>query len=78
MKESLIDASAVKHMTETAGWHELERELELMIADLKDMLVESAQDDERIRGRIEALRTVLQWPAVVEAEAQSRALEQVE
>lgn len=64
---SEINATAVKRMYESVGWAELERELKLMIEDLRDMLEDS--DDDLARGRISALRTILAWPeAVIESE----------
>ena len=62
---SEINAAAVKHMSETFGWSEFEKELNLMIEDLRSLLEQSNEDDERNRGRIDAFRTILAWPETV-------------
>lgn len=67
--DSEINALAVKRMAETEGWRIMVREGLLMIEDLKDMLVESDEDADKHRGRIEGLRTLLEWPTMVEESA---------
>lgn len=73
-RESLIDAAAVKRMIETSGWQEFVREMNLMIDDLKELLIESDENAEKNRGRIDAIRTILAWPLVVEEEAKMHQL----
>jgi len=57
-----INVFAVKRMVETDGWKEFVGQTKLMIEDLRDMLEHGNEDDERIRGRIDAIRTLIAWP----------------
>lgn len=71
-KLSVVDITAVKRLKESIGWVELEKEMKLMIEDLRDLLEESGENADMHRGRIDGIRTILAWPDVVLEEAKSR------
>ena len=66
---STLNVSAIKRLAESVGWQELEREMLLMIEDLRNLLETSNEDAELNRGRINGIRTILAWPEVIIEEA---------
>lgn len=67
-----VNVTALKSLLDSSGWLELKRNAEEIIEDLRDMLEQGSDQDERVRGRLEAIRTMLEWPetAVALEEAQ--------
>lgn len=80
MSEEFIEVNpvAVRLMSESPGWRELENFIAANIGELLELLASSNEGDERNRGRIDAFRTILSWPAIVEEEALLREREKTE
>lgn len=62
---STVNVLAIKELSESIGWREFVKEANLWIEDLKDILVETKEDDDKNRGRIDGIETMLQWPEQV-------------
>jgi hypothetical protein len=62
---SEVNVQAVKRLAESEGWKEMRREINMMIEDLRDLLEKGSAEDERHRGRVDALREIIVWPDVV-------------
>ena len=62
---SVVNVTAIKELVDHGGWKEFVTEVNLWIEDIRDMLVTSNDDDEKHRGRIDGLQTMLEWPEQV-------------